>query len=109
MKEELKINTDKCDCNKRRLVLDFDIEGENYRFEYDEWGSDIIESFKVDGKDYPTGFGIISSYKHCLQAWLHLNKIEGKVFIDRQYKHNYEFDVYFGGKVYFIECNKSKL
>ena len=95
------INTEKCEINKRRLVFNCDIDDVNYHFEYDDWDE--------DGKGLKIKGGVvIVGYKYCLQAYIPTNK-EGYIFIDRQYKHNYSYDVYFDGTHYTVgsEDNES--
>lgn len=104
MENELKINQEKCYVDKRKLVLNFDLEGKNYEFFVDHWclGNDGVEYLKVNGKDRK--FKIIQAYKHCIQAYFDTDEefSDRKVFIDRRYEHNYSFDVYYGGKHYLV-------
>ena len=77
--------------NKRRLYLSCVVEDKTYTFEYDGWGNDHIVK----------GGKVITAYKHCVQAYITTHH-EGCIFIDRQYKHNQSFDVYFDGKHYQV-------
>lgn len=89
----MKINLDKCEVNKRRLVFDCEVNGKNYHFEYDDWDRND-ESKTIGGT-------VIKAYRHCVQAYI-LTAEEGCIFIDRQYKHNYSYEVYFNGVVYTV-------
>lgn len=105
--KEIKINKDKCRVDKRRLVLDCDIDNINYRFHYDGWPESRVEYFSIDNiEQLPgRGWGILTDYKHCVQAFFDVAKGDEKVFIDRRYEHNYEFDVYFSGKAYLVDLS----
>ena len=100
---KLKINTDRCEVNKRRLVLDFDYDDLNYRYEHDHWSDDVTTNiFTVDGAvgHPPT---IMQTYKHTVTVALHsIGKEMETLFIDRAYRHNRSFDVYFRGEVYHV-------
>lgn len=98
----MKINKEKCYVDKRRLVLDCEIRGKNYIFTYDGWDRDT-ESCTMDGK--PINFTVITAYKHCVQAYFDTFETDEKVFIDRRYEHNYEYDVYFAGNHYFVDLS----
>lgn len=105
MEKEIKINEDKCYVDKRKLILDCVIAGKNYVFTLNEWdwNKDRVESLTIDGE--AGSYGVITSYKHCIQAWFDADE-DRKVFIDRRYEHNHEYDVYYGGKSYQVNCPK---
>jgi len=112
----MKINQEKCYVDKRRLILDCDIAGKNYRFTLDDWDYDNnVRKLEIDGKvavvrsgcetignpeDWPP-FAVINSYKHCVQVAFGVDE-DRQVFIDRRYEHNNSFDVYYNGKHYLV-------
>ena len=108
----MKINTENCYVDKRKLIFDCDldiynleknrVETKNFIFEYNGWGDEDVFSLKINGKN-SSEFAIITSYKHCIQAHFDGDD-DAKVFIDRRYCHNHEFDVYYQGKHYLVNC-----
>ena len=88
----MKINQEKCSVDKRSLIFDCDIDGHNYHFEYDDWNCEGIIKGGV----------VIACSKHYLQAYI-LTQNEPVIFIDRSYKHNYSYEVYYDGVVYTVE------
>lgn len=105
MKISFEINEGKCYVDKRKLVLDCDINGSHYTFTYDDWGeTGEVKEFLVDG--VVNRGEVIQSYKHCIQAWFDVRDGDEKLFIDRRYCHNDTYDVYLAGKAYTIKTQK---
>ena len=97
----MKINREKCFVDKRKLILDCNIGKDHYVFSYDGWNEPYPKSLTKNGEN--AKFEIITDYKHCIQAYFDTDT-DAKVFIDRRYDHNYEYDVYYFGKHYFVSC-----
>lgn len=101
----LKINQEKCEVNKRRLVLDLDLNGINHRYEYDGWSFADDAISKLTTPNGITNIVPLIHYKHCLQVMFEpvdLSYGDRMVFIDRRYEHNNSYDVYFAGKHYLV-------
>jgi len=101
----MKINQEKCDVNKRRLVLDFDLDGINHRYIYDGWSFENNATSELTVGDVTRKIEPIEHYKHCLQVSFMPKEDrygDRMVFIDRRYEHNSSYDVYYAGKHYLV-------
>ena len=109
----MKINNKNCRVDKRSLVLDCEIdvyntekqreETLNIVFRYNGWaeGGDGI-TLEINGK-ISGNFNVIKAYKHRVFAYIN-DGDEGSIIIDRRYCHDNEYDIYYLGEHYLVDC-----
>ena len=103
--KKIEIHQKACEVNKRRLVFDATVRGTHIRFIVDEWDSKkgLQKKLFINGKR-SRNYKLIQYTKHHVQAVIDVgyDVADSLIFVDRAYRHNDSYNVYFEGIAYEI-------